>query len=91
VVCSPVTNTSMNSMKSLSSWTAACLGASYAQAGGVRLRDLHDLRLEQRIQDEQGRSAFASEGMTSQTPATAHMGATPEGGVPGPYPWRRPV
>ncbi|MEU9024048.1 hypothetical protein [Actinomadura sp. NPDC048394] len=58
---------------------------------GTRLRDLRDLRLEQRIQDEQGWSVFAFEGMTSQAPATAHMGATPAGGVSGPYPWRRPV
>jgi hypothetical protein len=112
------------SMKSLSSWTAACPGSSNAYAvpcvrtplgvkpggparlgavlpadaagerlrvDGTRLRDLRDLRLEQRIQDEQGWSVFASEGMTSQAPATAHMGATPAGGVSGPYPWRRPV
>ncbi|GAA0241014.1 hypothetical protein GCM10009527_042040 [Actinomadura nitritigenes] len=121
MVCSPVINTSM---KSLSSWTAACPGASNAysvscvrtplgvkpggparlgvapsanaagerlRVDGTRLRDLRDLRLEQRIQDEQGWSVFASEGMTSQAPATAHMGATPAGGVSGPYPWRRPV
>ncbi|QKG25646.1 hypothetical protein ACTIVE_7298 [Actinomadura verrucosospora] len=121
VVCSPVINTSM---KSLSSWTAACPGTSTAYAvscvrtplgvkpggparhgvalsanaagerlrvDGTRLRDLRDLRLEQRIQDEQGWSVFAFEGMTSQAPATAHMGATPAGGVSGPYPWRRPV
>ncbi|WP_344261454.1 hypothetical protein [Actinomadura napierensis] len=112
------------SMKSLSSWTVACPGASNAysvscfrtplgvkpggparlgvapsanaagrrlRVDGTRLRDLRDLRIEQRIQDEQGRSVFASEGMTSQAPATAHMGATPQGGVSGPYPWRRPV
>ncbi|MWA05254.1 hypothetical protein F8568_033805 [Actinomadura sp. LD22] len=57
---------------------------------GTRMRDLRDLRLEQRIQDEQGWSVFA-EDMKSQAPATAHMGATPAGGVSGPFPWRRPV
>lgn len=100
------------SMKSLSSWNAACLGVSDVYAvpcaptpfgvkpggaerfglDGIRQRDLRDLRLEQRIQDEQqGWSVFASEGMTPQAPATAHMGATPAGGVSGPSPWRRPV
>ncbi|MDL4819066.1 hypothetical protein [Actinomadura opuntiae] len=82
------------SMKSLTSWAPACPGASTTYVDGTRLRDLRDLRdlrLEQRIQDEQGRSVFALGDMKSQAPATAHMGATPAGGVSGPYPWRRPV
>ncbi|QKW34389.1 hypothetical protein HUT06_10415 [Actinomadura sp. NAK00032] len=63
----------------------------------VWLRDeqranLRDLRFEQLIQDDQGRSVFELlvDGIDAPAPATAHMGAT-KGGVSGPYPWRRPV
>ncbi|WP_131732707.1 hypothetical protein [Actinomadura formosensis] len=93
--------------KLASSWTAACPGASmsrismpgaYFQAPGGRLRmwqgvDLRDLRVEQRIQDDQGRSVFEHliEDLSVPAPATAHTGATAKGGVSGPYPWRRPV
>lgn len=112
MVCSPVSNTLM---KSASSWTHACPGASmlsasvrglsmpaataaYAAASGMRLRGLQgvnlcDLRSEQRIQDDQGRSVVEHlfEDMDAPAPATAHTGATVKGGVSGPYPWRRPV
>ncbi len=52
-----------------------------------------DLRFEQLIQDDQGRSVFERliEDMDVPAPATAHTGATAKGGVSGPYPWRRPV
>ncbi|TDD89354.1 hypothetical protein [Actinomadura rubrisoli] len=67
-------------------------------AFGARLRDLTardltDLRTEQRVQDEQGRTVFAHliEDSGTQAPATAHMGVSLKGGVSGPYPWRRPV
>ncbi|WP_242885236.1 hypothetical protein [Actinomadura litoris] len=55
---------------------------------GMRLRDL---RIEQRVQEEQGRDVFELLEDESQAPATAHMAATTKGGVSGPYPWRRPV
>ncbi|MFD0683081.1 hypothetical protein [Actinomadura fibrosa] len=59
---------------------------------GMRLRGLNDLRSEQRVQDEQGRPVFELiEDMSTQAPATAHVGASLKGGVSGPYPWRRPV
>ncbi|MEU8341294.1 hypothetical protein [Actinomadura meyerae] len=58
----------------------------------ANLRGLRDLRFEQLIQDDQGRSVFELlvEDASVPAPATAHMGAT-KGGVSGPYPWRRPV
>ncbi|MEU5988427.1 hypothetical protein ABZ806_05595 [Spirillospora sp. NPDC047418] len=68
---------------------------AYLQAPGGRLREWQraDLRFEQLIQDDQGRSV--SEHLIEDTnvpaPATAHMGASRKGGVSGPYPWRRPV
>ena len=129
MVCSPVSNTLI---KSASSWTAACSGASrapmtrlskpgesvaYLEASvveasvrrqrerGMQWRDLRglrdprglrgtnlcDLRFEQRIQDDQGRSVFEHllEDMSAPAPATAHVGVTFTGGVSGPYPWRR--
>ncbi|MFB4310451.1 hypothetical protein [Actinomadura sp. GTD37] len=71
---------------------------AYLQAPGWRLRgrqraNLRDLRFEQLIQDDQGRSVFEHllEDMSAPAPATAHVGVTVKGGVSGPYPWRRPV
>ncbi|QXJ24601.1 hypothetical protein AGRA3207_005957 [Actinomadura graeca] len=58
-------------------------------AFGMRLRDL---RIEQRVQDEQVRTVFEHlDDISTQAPATAHKGAPRTGGVSGPYPWRRPV
>jgi hypothetical protein len=54
-------------------------------------RRLRDLRIEQRVQEEQGRSVLEQLEDGSKAPATAHMGATAKGGVSGPYSWRRPV
>ncbi|WP_157430497.1 hypothetical protein [Actinomadura macra] len=63
-----------------------------SDAFGMRLRGLRDLRFEQRVQDEQGRTVFEHlEDISTQAPATAHKGAPLTGGVSGPYPWRRPV
>ncbi|GAA4392799.1 hypothetical protein GCM10023088_71280 [Actinomadura verrucosospora] len=58
---------------------------------GLRGTNLCDLRFEQRIQDDQGRSVFEHllEDMSVPAPATAHTGVTFTGGVSGPYPWRR--
>lgn len=60
---------------------------------GQRRAKLRDLRFEQLIQDDQGRSVFEHliEDTNVQAPATAHVGVTVKGGVSGPYPWRRPV
>ncbi|XVQ12845.1 hypothetical protein ACQP1W_09900 [Spirillospora sp. CA-255316] len=55
---------------------------------GLRLRDLRD---EQRVQDEQGRTVFELEGTNPSAPATAHVDAISTKGGTGPYPWRRPV
>jgi hypothetical protein len=56
---------------------------------GLRLRDLRD---EQRVQDEQGRTVFEHlEGTNPSAPATAHVDAISIKGGKGPYPWRRPV
>ncbi|MGI5203754.1 hypothetical protein ACQEU6_19535 [Spirillospora sp. CA-108201] len=58
---------------------------------GLRGTNLRGLRFEQRIQDDQGRSVSEHlfEDMSAPAPATAHTGVTPEGGVSGPFPWRR--
>ena len=78
--------------------------AAYSAAFGVRLRESRalrgmwcanprDLSLAQRIQDDQGRTVFGdfAEDLAVPAPATAHVGVTVEGGVSGPYPWRRPA
>lgn len=58
---------------------------------GLRGTNLCELRFEQQIQDDQGRGVFEHllEDMSVPAPATAHTGVTFEGGVSGPYPWRR--
>ncbi|NDU75259.1 hypothetical protein GWI34_21910 [Actinomadura sp. DSM 109109] len=59
---------------------------------GLRGANLCDLRFEQRIQDDQGRSVLAEhlvEDESAPAPATAHVGVTFTGGVSGPFPWRR--
>ncbi|MFC6878483.1 MULTISPECIES: hypothetical protein [Actinomadura] len=66
-------------------------GALAANGGfggfGTRLRDLRD---EQRVQDEQGRTVFGTENEDMSIPAPAHAPSA-KGGASGPYPWRRPV
>lgn len=77
------------------SMSRVAMPGAYAQAPGGRLREWQraDLRFEQLIQDDQGRSVFEHliEDTNVPAPATAHVGATLKGGVSGPYPWRRPV
>lgn len=107
MVSSPVSSTLFKSAESWTAAcpgaSIAVSPAAYAETYGPRLRDprgerglnlrdLRDLRLEQRIQD-QGRSVFDHllEGMTVPAPATAHVGVTVTGDVSGPYPWRPPV
>ncbi|TDE32013.1 hypothetical protein [Actinomadura sp. 6K520] len=76
--------------------------AAYLAEPGVRLRESlgmsgmrggnpSEARLAQRIQDDLGRTVFDHliEDTTVPAPATAHTGVTFEGGVSGPYPWRR--
>jgi len=59
---------------------------------GRQPRVAHDLRFEQHVQDEQGRTVFEQrEDIRTQALATAHKGAPLTGGVSGPHPWRRPV
>ena len=50
-------------------------------------------RIAKRLQDDLGRSVFEHrlEMLSVPAPATAQMGVTPEGGVSGPHPWRRPA
>lgn len=109
MVCSPVNNTlnklasswiaaCPGASMSCASMPRISAPGAYFQAPGGRLRmrqgvDLCDLRVEQRIQDDQGRSVFEHpiEDLSVPAPATAHTGATVKGGVSGPYPWRRPV
>ena len=77
------------------SMSRTSLPGAYLQAPGGRLREWQraDLRFEQLIQDDQGRSVSEHlfEDTNAPAPATAHMGVTLKGGVSGPYPWRRPV
>ncbi|TDC63228.1 hypothetical protein E1200_23060 [Actinomadura sp. GC306] len=80
--------------------------AAYLADSGVRLRgslgmsgkrgmggEPNAVHLVQRIQDDLGRSVFGHliEDTAVPASATAHTGVTVEGGVSGPYPWRRPV
>jgi hypothetical protein len=66
-------------------------GMQWRDLRGLRGTNLCDLRFEQRIQDDRGRSVFEHllEDMSAPAPATAHVGVTFTGGVSGPYPWRR--
>ncbi|NKZ08922.1 hypothetical protein [Actinomadura latina] len=77
------------------SMSRVSMPGAYLQAPGGRLREWQraDLRFEQLIQDDQGRSVFEHliEDTNAPAPATAHVGATVQRGVSGPYPWRRPV
>ncbi|GAA2419791.1 hypothetical protein GCM10010191_33650 [Actinomadura vinacea] len=68
----------------------AIRGSARFEAGvfGPLLRDLRD---EQRVQDEQGRSVFGLEDTNPSAPATAYVEAISMKGGSGPHPWRRPV